>query len=195
MGGASLLKVPYISVVIKSQKSCKQLPKQFLHVTSPRRCIKQWKVKTQCQTHTHQMGLCGFLAVCCSQRALLASPHLFHTPFHGSHSPPRRPARSECPTPCLPVNSKPNPPETATDPSWRAVCQPRVLSPSPPTAHLHQTLVITHLTHSWRRRNVSPHLLIFLRDFHARALSPSEGLLGDTIPNSISNDSSPEEEE
>lgn len=141
------------------------------------------------------MGLCVFLAVCCSQRALLASPHFFHTPFHGAHSPPRRPARSQCPTPHLPVNSKPNPPETAPDPSRRAVCQPGLLSPSPPAPHLHQTLVITRLIHSWRRRNVSPHLLIFPRDFHARALSPSEGLLDDTIPNSISTDSSPEEEE
>lgn len=86
-------------------------------------------------------------------------------------------------------------PETTPDPSRPAVCQPRVLSPSLSTPRLHQTLVITHLTHSWRGTNISPHLLIFLRDFQARALSPSEGLLEDTIPNSVSNDSSPGEEE
>lgn len=128
---------PPCSRSLTSQKSCKQLPKPFLQVTSPRSCIKQRKVKTRLKPIRIRWVSVSSLqcaaASVLSWRLLTSSTHPFMVLIHhqeglpGLSAPPHtfqstqnqtRPRRHQTPLgePSASPDSSPlpHPPRTST---------------------------------------------------------------------------------
>lgn len=159
--------IPFVFVVIRSQKFCKHPHKQFLQVTQEPHQITEGNERVSTPNTT--VGLCCFLALCSSRGVLLTASthHFIACPY-----PPPGKSPPFLPHPTFKLMQNQPFQETSQTVST-PVSAYSFLSPCPPPSIYGYNTFHTLLSS------------LPISYFHSRAPSPCEGLWEEAISNSV----------